>query len=57
MTLTIKAGRREVAVSRPQKALFPSGITKADLAGYYEQVAEAMLHHIARRPLNLSFEE
>lgn len=42
-----------VEISRPEKVLFPSGVTKADLAGYYEQVADAMLHHIARRPLNL----
>jgi bifunctional non-homologous end joining protein LigD len=33
--------------------LFPSGITKADLAEYYEQVAETMLSHIRGHPLNL----
>jgi bifunctional non-homologous end joining protein LigD len=53
MSATIRAGRRTVELSRPDKELFPSGITKADLAGYYEQVAEEMLRHVAHRPLNL----
>jgi bifunctional non-homologous end joining protein LigD len=44
---------RHVEIPRPDKVLFPGGITKADLAGYYEHVAGAMLRHIARRPLNL----
>ena len=53
MSLTIEAGRRKVEISRPDKRLFPDGITKADLARYYEAVAGAMLPHLARRPLNL----
>jgi bifunctional non-homologous end joining protein LigD len=44
---------RTVKISRPDKQLFPTGETKADLAGYYESVAEAMLPHVAGRPLNL----
>jgi bifunctional non-homologous end joining protein LigD len=44
---------RTVTISRPDKQLFPGGETKADLARYYESVAEAMLPHVARRPLNL----
>ena len=52
-TVAIRAGRHTVAVSRPDKPLFPCGITKADLARYYETVAPAMLPHIAGRPLNL----
>ena len=47
------ATRRKVEISRPQKVLFPPGITKRDLASYYEQVAEAMLVHLAHRPLLL----
>jgi bifunctional non-homologous end joining protein LigD len=42
-----------VEVSRPGKALFPDGTTKADLAGYYEAIAPVMLPHLAGRPLNL----
>jgi bifunctional non-homologous end joining protein LigD len=53
VSATIKAGRRCVEISRPGKALFPCGITKADLATYYERVAHAMLPHIKGRPLNL----
>jgi bifunctional non-homologous end joining protein LigD len=53
MSATIRAGRRTVELSRPEKQLFPSGITKADLARYYEQIADAMVRHIADRPLNL----
>jgi bifunctional non-homologous end joining protein LigD len=53
MSLAIDAGGRVVEISRPDKPLFPSGITKADLARYYERVAPTMLSHIAERPLNL----
>jgi bifunctional non-homologous end joining protein LigD len=52
VSLEIRAGRRAVEISRPDKPLFPGGTTKADLARYYERVAEAMLPHLARRPLN-----
>jgi bifunctional non-homologous end joining protein LigD len=45
---------REVKLSNPDKVLFPAdGITKADLAAYYESVAGAMLPHVKDRPLNL----
>lgn len=41
-------------ISRPDKTLFADpGLTKADLARYYEQVADAMLPHLAGRPLVL----
>jgi bifunctional non-homologous end joining protein LigD len=41
-------------LSSPDKLLFPAdGITKADLAGYYERVAEWMLPHVQGRPLSL----
>ena len=52
MSATIRAGRRSVTISRPEKVLIPPDGTKADLAGYYEAVAPAMLTHIAHRPLN-----
>jgi bifunctional non-homologous end joining protein LigD len=53
MSVEIRAGRRTVQISRPDKALFSCGITKADLARYYDRVAGAMLPHLADRPLNL----
>jgi bifunctional non-homologous end joining protein LigD len=41
-------------ISSPDKLLFPvDGITKADLASYYERVAEWMLPHVKDRPLSL----
>ncbi|HEY3189577.1 MAG TPA: hypothetical protein VGJ70_18965, partial [Solirubrobacteraceae bacterium] len=53
VTVVITAGRRRVEISKPDKALFPTGETKADLARYYEAVADVMLPHVAGRPLNL----
>jgi bifunctional non-homologous end joining protein LigD len=43
-----------IELSNPDKVLFPAdGLTKADLAAYYESVAEWMLPHVRDRPLNL----
>jgi bifunctional non-homologous end joining protein LigD len=53
VSLEIQAGRHKVEITRPDKPLFPEGLTKADLARYYEAVAEFMLPHLADRPLNL----
>jgi bifunctional non-homologous end joining protein LigD len=54
MTDTITVGRRKVAFSHPDKALFESPrITKLDLARHYEAVAEAMVPHVRDRPLAL----
>lgn len=48
------SGDAEVKLSNPGKVLFPDdGITKADLAGYYASVADAMLTHTKDRPMNL----
>lgn len=52
LSTIIRAGRRNVEISRPEKLLIPPGITKADLARYYDAVAAPMLSHIAARPLN-----
>jgi bifunctional non-homologous end joining protein LigD len=53
MSVALRAGRRSVEITRPDKQLFSSGATKLDLATYYDGVASAMLPHLARRPLNL----
>ncbi|MDX6555729.1 MAG: bifunctional non-ous end joining protein LigD [Miltoncostaeaceae bacterium] len=43
-----------VEVPRPGKVLFPdAGLTKADLARHYRDVAAAALPHLRARPLNL----
>jgi bifunctional non-homologous end joining protein LigD len=50
----VKAGRRRVRISNPAKVLFPAdGVTKADLAAYYAEIAPAMVPHVRDRPLNL----
>jgi bifunctional non-homologous end joining protein LigD len=41
-------------ISHPEKVLFPDdGITKAELAGYYESIAPVMLPHIIGRPVTM----
>ena len=43
-----------VEITHPGKLLFPAdGLSKADIAGYYETVSEWMLPHIRNRPLSL----
>jgi bifunctional non-homologous end joining protein LigD len=49
----LKVGRRTIAISHPDKALFPDGITKLDLARHYEAVAAAMVPLVRDRPLAL----
>ena len=41
-------------ISHPEKVLFPEdGITKGELAGYYEAIAPLMLPHIRNRPVTM----
>lgn len=52
---TVVAG---VTLSSPDKVLWPAAtgrpaVTKADLARYYEQVADRLLPHVADRPLSV----
>jgi bifunctional non-homologous end joining protein LigD len=43
-----------VEITHPDKLLFPDdGLTKADIASYYETVSEWMLPHVRNRPLSL----
>jgi len=44
----------KVRLTHPDKELFPGdGITKAELAGYYEDVARWMLPHVKGRPISM----
>lgn len=44
----------DVAITHPEKVMFPeSGITKGELAAYYERVAALMLPHVEGRPVTL----
>ncbi|MEU2735950.1 hypothetical protein ABZ656_11070 [Streptomyces sp. NPDC007095] len=50
----IRVGDRKVALSNPDKELFPDdGITKAELIDYYRTVARPMLSHLKDRPLGM----
>jgi bifunctional non-homologous end joining protein LigD len=43
-----------VVITHPEKVLFPDdGITKGELAAYYERIAPAILPHILRRPITM----
>src|SRR5262249_18504063 len=51
------AGRRRqrtAVITHPEKVLFPDeGITKGELAAYYEAVAPVMLPHLRGRPITM----
>ena len=50
----MKVGRREVAISNPDKVFFPRiGLTKGDLVRYYLDVADCVLNHVRRRPMQM----
>ena len=41
-------------ITHPEKILFPGeGITKGELASYYETIAPVMLPHLRRRPITM----
>jgi bifunctional non-homologous end joining protein LigD len=52
-----RAGKVEIAgvvISNPDRVLWPeTGVTKRELAEYYERVCERMLPHLSHRPLTL----
>lgn len=46
--------RCEVIITHPDKLMFPGeGITKGELASYYETIAPAMLPHLRGRPITM----
>jgi bifunctional non-homologous end joining protein LigD len=50
----LRAGRRVVEISSPDRVLFPdAGLTKRDLAAYYVAVAPWMLPHVRERFVSL----
>ena len=52
----VRPGSREGAavITHPEKVLFPDdGITKGELAAYYEAIAPAMVPHIRQRPVTM----
>ncbi len=50
----MRAGRRQVEITHPDKVLFPDdAITKADLAAYYRDAAPQMLPLVRGRPVSM----
>src|SRR5262252_10169361 len=44
----------DLMITHPDKLLFPKdGITKGELAAYYEMIAPVMLPHLRRRPITM----
>jgi bifunctional non-homologous end joining protein LigD len=47
-------GSADIVISHPEKVMFPDdGITKGELADYYESIAPLMLPHIIGRPVTM----
>jgi bifunctional non-homologous end joining protein LigD len=43
-----------ISISHPERVIYPDvGLTKLDIARYYDEIADPMLKHIAGRPLTL----
>jgi bifunctional non-homologous end joining protein LigD len=50
----VRVGKREVQVTNPDKVFFPDkGLTKGDLVRYYLDVADCLLPHVRRRPMQM----
>jgi bifunctional non-homologous end joining protein LigD len=50
----VRIGRRDVVLTNLEKVFFPErALTKGDLVGYYLGVADYVLHHIERRPMQM----
>ncbi|MBI4460940.1 MAG: ATP-dependent DNA ligase [Acidobacteria bacterium] len=51
---SIRIGRREVEITRPDKVLFPQeGISKRDLIQYYRRIGPRLIPYLRGRPLAL----
>jgi bifunctional non-homologous end joining protein LigD len=50
---TLEVAGREIRITNPDKALFPSGLTKLDLVNYYVAVADGALRGVRGRPMIL----
>jgi bifunctional non-homologous end joining protein LigD len=48
------SAKRTIVITHPEKVLFPDdGITKGELAAYYEAIAPVMMPHIRMRPVTM----
>jgi bifunctional non-homologous end joining protein LigD len=54
MTAAVVTNGRSVPITHPERVLFPDvGLTKLDLARYYDAVGDVMIAHVRERPLAL----
>ena len=53
ITPSMKIGSRQMAFTNLQKALYPSGYTKAEVIGYYLKIAPVMLPYVKDRAVTL----
>jgi bifunctional non-homologous end joining protein LigD len=52
--LDLQVDRRSVRVTHPDRVLFPGdGVTKGDLAEYYEAIGDVIVPHLRERPFTL----
>lgn len=52
--MTYEVAGRTVEISSPDKVMYPdAGVTKADVADYYRDVAAVMLSHVESRPITM----
>ncbi len=52
MSAAIRCGRRSIAISHPEKVMFPGiGLTKLEVARHYERVGSLMKPYLRDRPL------
>jgi bifunctional non-homologous end joining protein LigD len=50
----VRAGRRTIDISSPDKLLFPdAGVTKLDLAEYYAKIGATMVPYLRDRPITI----
>jgi bifunctional non-homologous end joining protein LigD len=50
----VRVGRRDVKLTNLDKVFFPEQkLTKGDLVEYYVDVADCVLHHVRRRPMQM----
>jgi bifunctional non-homologous end joining protein LigD len=50
----VRIGRRDVQLTNLDKIYFPEpGLTKGDLVRYYLEVADFILPHVGRRPMQM----
>jgi bifunctional non-homologous end joining protein LigD len=53
-TAAVRIGARDVKLTNLDKVYFPAvGRTKGDLVEYYVEVADCVLHHVRRRPMQM----